>query len=92
VPTIYIHCDSESIIERPQSSMYKWKFKHIHYRHNIVKYFLSNRIASINYVKSKKNIMDSLTEGLSREFVYNSLIQMRLKPLKMKEYNDGNHT
>jgi hypothetical protein len=36
--------------------------------------------------------MDSLTEGLSREFVYNSLIQIRLKPLKMKEYNDGNHT
>ena len=36
--------------------------------------------------------MDSLTEGLSREFVYNSLIQIRLKPLKMKEYNDSNHT
>jgi hypothetical protein len=72
--------------------MYYGKFRHICYRHNTIKHFLSNEIIFIDYIKSKKNIMDSLTEGLSREFVYNSLIQMRLKPLKMKEYNDGNHT
>jgi hypothetical protein len=64
--------------------MYNDDYRHIHHKYNTIKYFLLNSIISINYVKSKKNIMDSLTEGLSREFVYNSLIQIRLKPLKMK--------
>ena len=72
--------------------MYNGKSRHIHYRYNIVKHFLSNRIVSIDYVKSNKNIMDPLTKDLSRELVYNSSRGMSLKPLNLKECNDGNHT
>ena len=41
-----------------------------------------NEVILIDYVKLKKNIMDSLIKGLLREFVYNSLKEMGLKPLK----------
>jgi hypothetical protein len=34
-------------------------------------------------MKSKKNILDPLTIGLSRELVYNSLKGMSLKPLNI---------
>jgi hypothetical protein len=41
-----------------QISMYNGKFRHIHHKHNTVKYLLWDGIISIDYVKSKKNIMD----------------------------------
>jgi hypothetical protein len=34
-------------------------------------------------MKSKKNIVDPLTKGLSRELVYNLLKRMSLKPLNI---------
>jgi len=89
---ICVHCDNQSAIGMTQSSMYNGKFRHIHHRYNIVKHLLSNRIVSIDYVKSNKNIMDPLTKDLSRELVYNSSRGMSLKPLNLKECNDGNHT
>jgi hypothetical protein len=67
--TIYVHCDNQSAIRITQSSMYNDKSKHIHRRHNTIKYLLSNRIIIIDPVKSKKNIIDLLTIGLSRELL-----------------------
>jgi hypothetical protein len=67
--TIYVHCDNQSAIRITQSSMYNDKSKHIHRRYNTIKYLLSNRIIIIDPVKSKKNIMDLLTIGLSRELL-----------------------
>jgi len=58
--------------------MYYGKFRHICYRHNTIKHFLSNEIIFIDYIKSKKNIMDSLTKDLSRELLYNSSMRMSL--------------
>jgi hypothetical protein len=51
-----------------------------------------NKITYIDYVKSKENIVNLLTKGLLRELVYNSSRKIGLKPLKIKECNDGNHT
>ncbi|GJZ77819.1 hypothetical protein Tco_0642491 [Tanacetum coccineum] len=42
----------------------------------------SIRVISIDYVKSKDNIEDPLTKGLSRELVNKSSKGMGLKPLK----------
>jgi hypothetical protein len=50
-----------------------------------------NEIISIDYIKSKENIADSLNKSLLRELVYDSLRKMSLKPLKMKDCNDDNH-
>jgi uncharacterized membrane protein len=72
VSTICIYCDSRSAIKGSQSCMYNDKSRHIHHKHNIIKHLLSNRIVSIDSVYLKKYIMDPLTKGLSKEFVYNS--------------------
>jgi hypothetical protein len=63
---IYVHFDSQSAIGRAQSSMYNDKSKYVHHRYNIVKHLLFNEIISIDYVKSKENIVDLLTKGLLR--------------------------
>ena len=45
--------------------MYKSKSRHIRRRHNTVKKLLSNEIISIDYIKSKDNIVHLLAKGLS---------------------------
>jgi hypothetical protein len=77
-----VHCDSQSAIRRSQSGMYNSKSKHIHRRHNTIKYLFSNGIIYIGYIKSKENITDPLTKGLLRELVYDSSRRMSLKLLK----------
>ena len=72
VPPICIHCDSQFAIGRAQSSMYNSKCKHIHRRHNTIRQLLLTGVISVDYVKSKDNIMDPLTKGLIRELVEKS--------------------
>jgi hypothetical protein len=67
VPTIFVHCDSYLAIGRAQSSMYNGKSRHIRRRHNNVKHLFSNGIIFINYINSKKNNVNPLTKGLTRE-------------------------
>ena len=81
VPSIYIHCDSKSAIGRAQSHMYNSKSQHIRRRHNTVRQLLFNGIISIDFIKSKENIADPLTKGLSREQVNCSSKEMGLKPM-----------
>ena len=80
-PPICIHCDSQSAIGRAQNSMYNGKSRHICRRHNTVRQLLSNGIIVIDYVKSKDNIVDPLTKGLSRELVVRSPRGIGLKPI-----------
>ena len=82
VPPICIHCDSQSAIDRAQSSMFNGKSINIRHRHNSIRQLLSTRVISVDYVKSKDNIVDPLTKGLNRELVEKSLNGMRLKPIK----------
>jgi hypothetical protein len=49
--------------------MYNSKYRYIHHKHNTIKHFLSNGIISIDYVKLKKNIMDSLTKSFSEKAI-----------------------
>ena len=79
---ICIHCDSQSAISIIQNSMYNGKSRNIHRKHNTTRQILSTEVISLNYVKSKGNIVDPLTKGLNRELVENPLRAMRLKPIK----------
>ena len=81
VPAICIHCDSQSAIGRTQSHIYNGKSRHIRRRHNIAKQLLSNGIMTIEYIRSKENIVDLLTKGLTREQVNKSSRGMGLKPM-----------
>ncbi|PHT83444.1 hypothetical protein T459_11887 [Capsicum annuum] len=69
VVPVCIHCDSQAEIGRAGSIMYNVKSHHIRRRHNIIRELLSSGIITIEYVKSKDNMSDPLTKGLSREGV-----------------------
>ena len=62
--------------------MYNDKSRHIRRRHNTIRQLLSTGVISLDYVKSKYNIVDLLTKGLNRELVEKSSKGMRLKPIK----------
>ena len=81
VPATCIHCDSQSAIGRAQSHIYNGKSRHILRRHNTVRQLLSNGIMTIEYIRSKENIADPLTKGLTREQVSKSSRRMGLKPI-----------
>ena len=78
---ICIHCNSQSTIGRAQSHIYNGKSRHIRRRHNTVRQLLSNGVMTIEYIRSKENIADPLTKGLTREQVSKSSRGMGLKPI-----------
>ena len=82
VPLTCIHYDSQSVIGRAQNSIYNGKSRHIRHKHNTIRQLLSTRVISLDYVKSKDNIANSLTKGLNRELVEKSSRGMRLKLIK----------
>ena len=82
MPSIRIHCDSQSAIGRAQNSMYNGKSRHIHCRHNTIRQLLSIGVISIDFVKSKDNIADPLTKGLNGDLVEKSLKGNETKALK----------
>ena len=59
--------------------MYNGKSRHIRRIHNTLRQLLSNGIMTIEYIRSKKNIVDPLTKGLTREQVSKSSRGMGLK-------------
>ena len=69
---IGIHCDSQAAIESAGSVMYNGKSRHIRRRHNTIRQLISSGVISIDYVRSKDNVSDPLTKGLSRELVEKS--------------------
>ncbi|CAN1806123.1 Retrovirus-related Pol polyprotein from transposon TNT 1-94 [Linum perenne] len=77
---ISIHCDSQAAIGRAESVMYNGKSRHIRRRHNTVRQLISSGVISIDYVKSKDNVSDPLTKGLSRDVVEKSSRGMGLWP------------
>ncbi|PHT63941.1 hypothetical protein T459_32239 [Capsicum annuum] len=77
---VCIHCDSQAAIGRAGSMMYNDKSRHIRRRHNSIKEFLSSGIITVDYVKSKDNVSDPLTKGLSREGVQRTSKGMCLRP------------
>ena len=70
--------------------MYNGKSRHIRRRHNTVRQLISSRVISIDYVRSKDNVSDPLTKGLSRELVEKSSRGMRLWP--RTNHHGGNST
>ena len=81
VPDVCIHCDSQAAIGRAKNVMYNGKSRHIRRRHDTVRQLLSSGIITIDYVKSKDNIADPLTKGLTREMVAKTSRGMGFRPL-----------
>ena len=62
--------------------MYNGKSRHIRRRHNTIRQLLLTNIISLDCVKSKDNIADSLIKGLNRELVEKSSKGMGLTPIE----------
>ena len=82
VTAICIHCDSQVALARAKNAVYNGKSRHIRCRYNTIKQLLSNGVITIDFVKSKDNIADLLTKGLSREQVVVTTRGIGLKPIK----------
>ncbi|KAJ9552550.1 LOW QUALITY PROTEIN: hypothetical protein OSB04_016595 [Centaurea solstitialis] len=82
ITTVSIHCDSMAALTRAKNQIYNDKSRHIRRRHKTIRDLLKNGIISINYVKSKENMVDPLTKGLNEKQVSYTSRGMGLKPIQ----------
>ncbi|PHU06798.1 hypothetical protein BC332_23287 [Capsicum chinense] len=74
------YCDSQDVIDRAGSMIYNGKSRHIKWRHNTIRELLSSEIITVDYVRSKDNVLIPLTKDPSRKGVKSSLKGMDLRP------------
>ncbi|KAL0290771.1 UNVERIFIED_CONTAM: Retrovirus-related Pol polyprotein from transposon TNT 1-94 [Sesamum angustifolium] len=79
---VSLHCDSQAAIGIAKNYAYNGKRRHIRLRHSAVKELLKNGIISLDYVRSKRNLADPLTKGLTRRIILETSRTMWLKPLE----------
>ncbi|KAL0373051.1 UNVERIFIED_CONTAM: hypothetical protein Scaly_0986700 [Sesamum calycinum] len=75
-----LHCDSEAITGIAKSYAYNSKMRHIRIKHNEIKEVLKNAVISLIYVMSERNLMDSLTKGLTMRVILETSRTVGLKP------------
>ncbi|GJY81465.1 zinc finger, CCHC-type containing protein [Tanacetum coccineum] len=76
---ISIHCDSATTLANAYSQMYNGKSRHLGVRHSMIRKLITNRVVSIEFVRSQQNLADHLTKGLAKDLVLKSVEGMRLK-------------
>ncbi|PHT83937.1 hypothetical protein T459_12380 [Capsicum annuum] len=80
VAPVCIQCDNQEAIARVGIMIYNGKSRHIRWRHNTVRKLFSSGIITVDYVKSKDNVLDLLAKDLSREGVEMTFMGMSLRP------------
>ncbi|GKB23407.1 hypothetical protein Tco_0862808 [Tanacetum coccineum] len=79
IAPISIQCDSAATLAKAYSQMYNRKSRHLGVRHSMIHELITNRVISIEFVRSQQNLADHLTKGLARNLVINSAERMGLK-------------
>ena len=69
IASICMHCDCQVAIARAKNKIYNGKSRHIRWRHNIVRQLIDNGVMSLDFVRSKTNLVDPLTKPLVRRLV-----------------------
>ena len=64
---VFVHYDCQSIIAITKNKAFNGKSQHIWLRGNVVKQLFKDEIISIDYVKSKRNLVDPITKPLSKK-------------------------
>lgn len=78
---VSLHCDSQTVIGIAKNSVYNGKKRHIRIRHDAVKQLLSYGVIYLEYVRSKRNLADPTTKGLTRKMVLESSKGIGIKPM-----------
>ncbi|GKF20233.1 hypothetical protein Tco_0068871, partial [Tanacetum coccineum] len=69
IAPISIRCDSATKLAKAYSQMYNEKSRHLGVRHSMIRELIMNRVISIEFVRSQKNLVDHLMKGLTRYLV-----------------------
>ncbi|GJS74160.1 zinc finger, CCHC-type containing protein [Tanacetum coccineum] len=79
IAPISIRCDSAATLAKAYSQMYSGKSRHLGVRHIMIRELITNRVVSIEFVRSQQNLADHLMKGLARYLVIKSAEGMGLK-------------
>ena len=79
MPAVLLHCDSQATMSRAFNKIYNGKSRHIALRHEYIRQLISDGIVTVVYVKSKDNLADPLTKGLSRDMIISTTKAMGLR-------------
>ena len=77
-----MHCDCQAAISIANNKTFNGENRHILLRHEVVKQMLKDEIISIDYVKSKVNLVDPLTKPLGRKLILETSNEMRLNQIR----------
>ncbi|PHT58678.1 hypothetical protein CQW23_01041 [Capsicum baccatum] len=81
IPPLTIFCDNKADIFWASSDYYNGKSRQVRLKHNHVRILLEDGIISLQYVKSKLNLVDPLSKGLGKELVVQTCNGMRINPV-----------
>lgn len=76
-----IYYDNQATIFKAGSKNYNGKFMAIHLKHNHKKGLIADGIVAIQYMKSKENLPNPLSKGLSKELTSSTFRGMELESL-----------
>ena len=62
-----MHCDSQLPIAIVKNKAFNGNSQHVRLRHNVIKQLFKDRIISINYVKSERNLANPMMKLLGRK-------------------------
>jgi len=81
IPPISVHCDSQVVISKVTRKNFNEKRRHLRVRHKSIRNLISYGVISLDFVRSKNNIADPLTKGLTHQQVLESSREMGLEPI-----------
>ena len=81
ITPIIIHCDNTTAIINAHNTTYNGKSRQVRLQHSYVRQLLGGGVISIDYVRSKYNLIDPLTKGLAKEKIKETTKGMGLKPI-----------
>nr|GFC00880.1 hypothetical protein [Tanacetum cinerariifolium] len=79
MPSIFMHCDSQSTLSRAYNQVYNGMSRHIGLRHRQVNQLINDGVITASFLQSSKNSANPFTKGLPRKLIESTSHEMRLK-------------
>jgi hypothetical protein len=81
LPTILMNCDNQMVVVKVDYSKDNMKSsRHIKRRLKSIRKMRNSRVITLNYIYTKKNLVDQFTKGLSRNVIDAASKEMGLRP------------